>query len=73
MTASLQHKPNQAERWIQMVGIWAVHTWNLMGKPNRLNLVEMGPGRGTLMADLMRGTAGVGWLAARCMNNGRVV
>ena len=41
-----------------MVGIWAVHTWMQMGKPARLNLVEMGPGRGTLMADLIRGTAG---------------
>jgi len=44
----------------QMVGIWAVHTWMNMGRPGRLNLVELGPGRGTLMADLLRGTSGMG-------------
>ena len=42
---------------LQLVGIWAVHTWMHMGQPARLQLVELGPGRGTLMADLLRGTA----------------
>ncbi|GLI69361.1 hypothetical protein VaNZ11_013949, partial [Volvox africanus] len=34
-----------------------VHSWMTMGRPPRLQLVELGPGRGTLMADLLRGTA----------------
>ena len=42
----------------QMVGIWCVHTWMQLGQPQRLQLVELGPGRGTLMSDLLRGTAG---------------
>ncbi|KAJ0100157.1 hypothetical protein Patl1_22117 [Pistacia atlantica] len=39
---------------IQMVGVWAMCLWEQMGQPNRVNLVELGPGRGTLMVDLLR-------------------
>ncbi|GFH23454.1 protein arginine methyltransferase NDUFAF7 [Haematococcus lacustris] len=41
-----------------MLGVWAVHTWASLGRPSRLGLVELGPGRGTLMADMLRATAG---------------
>eukprot|EP00879_Flechtneria_rotunda_P027225 GHRR01029137.1.p1 GENE.GHRR01029137.1~~GHRR01029137.1.p1 ORF type:complete len:132 (-),score=25.83 GHRR01029137.1:346-741(-) len=44
--------------WLQMVGIWCVLMWQSLGCPSQLRLVELGPGRGTLMADLLRGTAG---------------
>ena len=37
-----------------MVGVWAMCLWEQMGRPNKVNLVELGPGRGTLMADLLR-------------------
>ena len=40
-----------------MVGIWCVCAWQQLGSPRALRLVELGPGRGTLMADLLRGTA----------------
>ena len=42
---------------VQMVGIWCVWMWQELGRPQRLRLVELGPGRGTLMADLLRSTA----------------
>ncbi|KAJ0043259.1 hypothetical protein Pint_19303 [Pistacia integerrima] len=42
---------------LQMVGVWAMCLWEQMGQPNRVNLVELGPGRGTLMFDLLRGAA----------------
>lgn len=38
----------------QMVGVWAMCLWEQMGRPEKVNLVELGPGRGTLMADLLR-------------------
>ena len=42
---------------VQMVGIWCVWMWQELGRPKRVRLVELGPGRGTLMADLLRSTA----------------
>uniref|UniRef100_A0A1D2AAG7 Protein arginine methyltransferase NDUFAF7 n=1 Tax=Auxenochlorella protothecoides TaxID=3075 RepID=A0A1D2AAG7_AUXPR len=49
--------PEISQMFGEMVGIWCVSTWMQMGSPPRLRIVEMGPGRGTLMADLLRGTA----------------
>lgn len=37
-----------------MVGVWTMCLWEQMGQPENVNLVELGPGRGTLMADLLR-------------------
>jgi hypothetical protein len=41
---------------MQMVGIWCVWMWQTLGQPHNLRIVELGPGRGTLMADLLRST-----------------
>lgn len=41
----------------QMIGIWSYITWVQLGQPSHLQLVELGPGRGTLMSDLLRATA----------------
>lgn len=49
--------PEISQMFGEMIGIWVVAQWQTsMGKPKKLNLVELGPGRGTLMADLIRGT-----------------
>jgi NADH dehydrogenase [ubiquinone] 1 alpha subcomplex assembly factor 7 len=37
-----------------LIGLWAAVTWQTMGSPPAFNLVELGPGRGTLMADALR-------------------
>ena len=50
-------RPYNVMIWPQMVGIWCLCTWQQLGCPASLRLVELGPGRGTLMADLLRGTA----------------
>jgi NADH dehydrogenase [ubiquinone] 1 alpha subcomplex assembly factor 7 len=38
----------------ELIGIWAAEVWQGMGEPKLLRLVELGAGRGTLMADLLR-------------------
>lgn len=37
-----------------MVGVWCLSLWHDLGRPPRIRLVELGPGRGTLLADLLR-------------------
>ena len=46
--------PEISQMFGELVGLWAAATWEQMGKPESLNLVELGPGRGTLMADALR-------------------
>ncbi|MCJ2067648.1 SAM-dependent methyltransferase [Methylobacterium sp. J-030] len=38
----------------ELIGAWAAYVHGLMGRPDPLVLVELGPGRGTLMADALR-------------------
>ena len=38
----------------ELIGVWAAAAWQLMGGPPRLRLVELGPGEGALMNDLLR-------------------
>ncbi|CAA0829993.1 Protein of unknown function (DUF185 [Striga hermonthica] len=49
--------PEVSQMFGEMVGIWAMCLWEQMGQPERVNLVELGPGRGTLLADLLRGAS----------------
>ncbi|XP_019454282.1 PREDICTED: protein arginine methyltransferase NDUFAF7 homolog, mitochondrial [Lupinus angustifolius] len=49
--------PEVSQMFGEMVGVWVMCLWEQMGQPQRLNLVELGPGRGTLMADLLRGVS----------------
>ncbi len=43
----------------EILGLWAAVTWDLIGKPDPVLLVEAGPGRGTLMADALRAIGAV--------------
>ncbi|AQR61227.1 SAM-dependent methyltransferase [Brevundimonas sp. LM2] len=38
----------------ELIGLWAVETWQRLGAPERFRLVEVGPGDGTLMDDALR-------------------
>ena len=38
----------------ELIGLWLVHMWQASGAPTHFVLLELGPGRGTLMADILR-------------------
>lgn len=46
--------PEISQIFGELIGLWLANEWQVLGKPDRLNLVEVGPGRGTLMADAWR-------------------
>src|SRR5262245_12459101 len=46
--------PLVSQMFGELIGVWAASAWMLMGEPARFTLVEMGPGDGTLMEDLLR-------------------
>jgi NADH dehydrogenase [ubiquinone] 1 alpha subcomplex assembly factor 7 len=46
--------PEVSQMFGELIGVWAVVAWEAMGSPRAFALAELGPGRGTLMADLLR-------------------
>ena len=50
--------PEISQVFGELVGAWLVTQWVMMGKP-KAALAELGPGRGTLMADILRATSKV--------------
>jgi NADH dehydrogenase [ubiquinone] 1 alpha subcomplex assembly factor 7 len=47
--------PEISQIFGELMGLWLAHQWEKMGKPKTV-LAELGPGRGTLMADMLRST-----------------
>jgi SAM-dependent MidA family methyltransferase len=46
--------PEISQTFGEMLGLWVAQTWHDQGRPENPRLVELGPGRGTLMADAIR-------------------
>lgn len=46
--------PEISQVFGELIGVWAAQAWRTMGAPDPVALVELGPGRGTLMADVLR-------------------
>lgn len=46
--------PEISQLFGEMIGAWVMDVWSQMGAPSRFTLLECGPGRGTLMADILR-------------------
>lgn len=46
--------PEVSQTFGEMLGLWVAQSWHDQGRPNNPRLVELGPGRGTLMADALR-------------------
>ena len=46
--------PEISQMFGELIGLWCAAVWQSMGRPKRVRLVELGPGRGTLLADALR-------------------
>lgn len=51
--------PEISQMFGELIGLWCAERWLAGGQPAAVQLVELGPGRGSLMADLRRATATV--------------
>lgn len=49
--------PEVSQMFGEMLALWLIQTWVDQGRPEKFALVELGPGRGTLMADIVRTAA----------------
>jgi NADH dehydrogenase [ubiquinone] 1 alpha subcomplex assembly factor 7 len=52
--ADFTTSPEISQVFGEIIGLWAAVSWQLLGAPDPVSLVEAGPGRGTLMADALR-------------------
>jgi NADH dehydrogenase [ubiquinone] 1 alpha subcomplex assembly factor 7 len=46
--------PEISQMFGEILGLWCAQVWQDQGCPKNIRLVELGPGRGTLMADMLR-------------------
>jgi NADH dehydrogenase [ubiquinone] 1 alpha subcomplex assembly factor 7 len=45
--------PEVSQMFGELIGVWCADVWQRMGAPASLRLIELGPGRGTLMVDIL--------------------
>ena len=58
--------PEISQMFGELVGLWLAQCWIDEGSPKKFTLCELGPGYGTLMADILRATRGVEGFARAC-------
>ncbi len=46
--------PEISQMFGEVLGLWCIQSWQDMGKPETVNLIELGPGRGIMMSDILR-------------------
>ena len=46
--------PEISQMFGELLGLWAATVWHALGEPDPVMLIELGPGRGTMMADALR-------------------
>jgi SAM-dependent MidA family methyltransferase len=46
--------PEISQMFGELIGLWAAAAWRAIGSPENVRLVELGPGRGTMMLDALR-------------------
>jgi len=46
--------PEISQMFGELIGLWMAAVWKQMGAPGKIRVIELGPGRGTLMNDALR-------------------
>jgi len=46
--------PEVSQMFGELIGLWMAAVWKQMGAPENVRVIELGPGRGTLMKDALR-------------------
>ena len=57
LTGDFITAPEVSQMFGEMIGLWCADIWRQMDSPEHFTLLELGPGRGTLMQDALRATA----------------
>ena len=55
----------QVEQHMKLIAVWLLSHWMNFGRSKTIRLVELGPGRGTLMSDVLRVSLGLVLLPQR--------
>jgi NADH dehydrogenase [ubiquinone] 1 alpha subcomplex assembly factor 7 len=46
--------PEISQMFGELIGVWLASVWQQMGSPENIRLIELGPGRGTMIIDALR-------------------
>src|SRR5204863_7060510 len=46
--------PEVGQMFGELIGLWSAAVWKMMGAPENVRLIELGPGRGSMMRDALR-------------------
>jgi len=46
--------PEISQMFGELIGLWMASVWQQLGAPDNVRIIELGPGRGTLMLDALR-------------------
>ena len=46
--------PEVSQMFGELIGLWCLQAWQTMNCPDPIQIVELGPGRGTMIADIIR-------------------
>ena len=57
--------PEISQMFGELIGLWMAAVWQQMGAPENVRIIELGPGRGTMMADALRAAKVVDWFPRR--------
>lgn len=53
-TGDFTTAPEISQMFGEMIGVWIADQWHALDTPSKIYVVECGPGRGTLMSDILR-------------------